>query len=312
VFVIFCLPLIKENVASSLYANGKYEDALNMLNGTQNRAKSAELINNCEIEIAKRSAEYILKNDTDLKNTGLQLSDISESRCSLDYKNKTETSSFTVDFKNDNYTFRGSYNAVNSKTSDGQWTVMSYSLINSQIIPELKSDRNIVDAVVLKDYPKAVFKSSNEISESEIEYLYSVVSPENPLYNTNYNITAKCTYDRNSNSWKVGNISEDYVEATAIKKKEFVTSIFTIELPETWIITRNEEIYTWTNNDGEHTHYNYNYSFYTDSEKNNSTLNIYVYFSAENNDQYSSAYHNNQRNVRQLCWKVSLIVKLGI
>lgn len=286
-FVFGVLPLIKESSARSKYNNGNYEEAINILNNMYNRSSSAEIIDNCEKAIAKRSAEYILANDNDLKSKNLTFVDVDNYKCSLDYKNKSEVSSFAAEYKNSYYTYKASYIVNNSRLNDGSWNVMDYSLVDSELIPVIQSNQTIADAVVLKDYPKAQFKSTNNVSSSVVEYIYEMISSERPLYKTGYILTANCIYDPVLNVWKVNEVKKDLIDSVPIPYKSFITSIFTISLPETWYVTRNEDTYSWNNKDGSHTSFNYSYSFFSDRENNTRVMDIYVYFDNTNNSTYT-------------------------
>lgn len=297
-FLFGILPLLKENKARSLYEKGQYEEAINVLKDMQGRDNSAKIISDSEYAIAKRSAEYLLDTDSDLKTRGLTLESIEDPRCALDYKNKSEISSFIANYKNGNYTYKTNYSVSNSRLNDGSWNMMEYKLVDSQIIPVLQSDQKIADAAVLKDYPAAVFKNTNVVNEAETEYVYELISTERPLYKTGYLLTADCAYDPLSNIWKVSEIRKDLIDSEPIPFKTFKTSIFTISAPETWTMTRNENIYTWTNNSSIHFNYDYTYNFYPDQTNSSVAMTLYVYFSADNtNNYYNGANSITARNI---------------
>ena len=292
ILLFLVLPFLKIGNAKNLFENGEYEEAINSLNIIRDKEEALSIINKSEEEIAKRTAEYILKNDKELNKLELSFDKVYDYKNSLDYKGKSEVSSFVAEFRNDHFTYVGKYIANISKTNDGVWNVMNYTLSESSVVPTVKSDKESADASVLKEYPDAVFREMKEIDEDEVVYVYDMLSNERPMYRTGYRLSADFSYDIASNSWKLNDIKKEYVDAETIPLKKFITSIFTIDLPETWILTRNEDVYTWKDNSREHTGYNFTYSFYTDKSKKNIAMSISVYFSAENTDSINNGKNN--------------------
>lgn len=285
-FVFVILPFIKESSAKTQYNNGKYEEAIHTLDNMHSRTNAAQIIRDSEKQIAIRSAEYLLANDSDLKTKNLSFVDVEDYKCSLDYRNRSEVSSFVAEYKNDNYTYKANYSVNNSKLNDGTWSVMDYSLVDSQIIPVIESNQTIADAIVLKDYPKAVFKNTNSVSSSQVEYVYELVSSERPLYKTGYMVIANCKYDPTVNLWKVNDVKKELIDSEQIPFSLVTTSIFKISVPETWYVTRNEDVNTWNGQDGSHTYYYYNYNFYSDKDFSSQALTISVNFSDTNTGNY--------------------------
>ena len=273
------IPLFKEQSANNLYSKGQYEKAINTLDGMNNRKRSSEIIDKCEYGIALKTAEHILNNDPEFKNKDFKVEEISEYRSSLDYGNKTENASFNAKITGKDYSLINSYVANNALMNDGNWNVLSYSLENSQVIPNKKSNKEIVDSQVLKDYPKAVFKETIDNNPAEIEYIYEISTYDNPLYRTINSIHVKDIYDKDSNSWKIASISKDVIDNQLINKTTFKTSVLTVDLPETWIVVRRENEYTYTVDGSDRTDYSYSYDFYFDESKTESVLGISTYYS---------------------------------
>ncbi|MBQ1482381.1 MAG: hypothetical protein IIZ28_02300 [Erysipelotrichaceae bacterium] len=286
-FLVFGLPMIKKSSARSSYEKGRYEEAIHAAEGIDDD-ESKQIIEDSERQIAERIAQFLLENNSELKDTDLRPDGIGDVKVVLDYKNRSENVSFTARYKNDRYTYKGTYDAKLSGTGDGNWNVIDYSLKDSAIIPKRKCDKQTVDSLVHKEYPLAQYRSMKAASEARSDYYYDLLSYDRPLYKTGYELTANMYYDIPSDSWKLLKIDREMVNEKKIPFDTFVTSIFTIDVPETWILTRNEDIYTWKDKSGEHTNYNYYYGFYPNAEKNQSALNISVFFTTEKNEPSDS------------------------
>ena len=283
----YASPYIRIYTGNYLYNQERYEDAIALVKGMTENEEAMHIIEDCDYKIAERTADYILSENKELKELGLKLERVYDQKNSLDYKGKNEVTSFVAEYVNDRFTYRGSYIANTIKRDDGTWDVTVYSQKDHQIIPVKKPSKVMAGSAIVEEYPEARYKETRQISESEVVYVFEMFSWEKPLYKTGYEITANCSYDIKSDSWKLGEVQKELKESEAIPFKKFVTSIFTIELPETWVITINEEIETKKDRTTEYKEYKYSYAFYADMERGTELMNISVHFSPENQSSFS-------------------------
>lgn len=277
----YASPYIRIYTGNYLYNQGRYEDAIALVKGMTENEEAMHIIEDCDYKIAERTADYILNNDKELRELGLKLERVYDQKNSLDYKGKNEVTSFVAEYVNDRFTYRGSYIANTLKKDDGTWDVTVYSQKDHQIIPVKKPSKVMAGSAIVEEYPEARYKETRQISESEVVYVFEMFSWEKPLYKTGYEISSKCSYDIETDSWKLDDIQKELKESEEIPFKKFVTSIFTIDLPESWIITRNEEIETKKVKITEYKEYKYTYTYYTDIERNTELMKISVDFSSD-------------------------------
>ena len=283
----YASPYLRIYIGNYLYNQGRYEDAIALVNGMTENEEAIHIIEDCDYKIAERTAEFVLNENKELKELGLKLERVYDQKNSLDYKGKNEVTSFVAEYVNDRFTYRGSYIANTLKKDDGTWDVTVYSQKDHQIIPVKKPSKVMAGSAIVEEYPEARYKETRQISESEVVYVFEMFSWEKPLYKTGYEITANCSYDIKTDSWKLGEVQKELKKSEAIPFKKFVTSIFTIELPETWVITRNEEIEVKKDRTTEYKEYKYSYAFYADMERGTELMNISVHFSPENQSSFS-------------------------
>ena len=294
----YASPYLRIYIGNYLYNQGRYEDAIVLVQGMTDNEEAKHIIEDCDYKIAERSAKYILDNDKVLKEYGLKFEQVYNQKTTLNYKDKNEVTSFVAEYKNDRFTYRGSYTASIIKKDDGAWDVTAYSKKGYEIIPVKKPSKVMAGSAIVEEYPEARYKETRKISESEVIYVFEMFSWDKPLYKTGYEISAACSYDIESNSWKLGEIQNELKESEEIPFKKFVTSIFTIDLPESWIITRNEEIETKKVKTTEYADYNYIYTFYSDLERDRELMKISVHFSSENKS--SSSYGKSTINGKNI------------
>lgn len=277
----YASPYLRIYIGNYLYNQGQYEDAIALVRGMSNSEEAKHIIEDCDYKIAEKSAEYILNNDKELKEYGLKLDRVYEQKNSLDYKGKNEVASFVADYTNDRFTYRGTYAASIVKKGDGAWDITAYSEKDHQIIPVKKPSKVLAGSAIVEEYPEARYKETRQVSESEVIYVFEMFSWDKPLYKTGYEISSRCSYDIETDSWKLDDIQKELKESEEIPFKKFVTSVFTIDLPESWIITRNEEIETKIVKTTEYKEYKYTYAFYTDIERDTELMKISVEFSSD-------------------------------
>ena len=287
----YAFPYIRIYTGNFLYNHGRYEDAIALVQGMEGNEEAGHIIEDCTYKIAEKAAQHILNNDKELKEYGLKLERVYDDENALDYENKNEISSFVAEYKNDRFTYRGSYVASVIKKDDGTWKVTAYSEKEKQIVPIKKPSKVLAGSSIVAEYPEARYKETKQISESEVIYIFEMLSWEKPLYKTGYEISARCSYDIQSDSWKLNEVQRELKESEEIPFKTFTTSIFSIKLPESWIITRNEVIETKKVNTTEYTEYKYNYTFYPDLDRETELMNISVNFST--NKKSSSSVGKN-------------------
>jgi len=277
----YASPYLRIYIGNYLYNQGRYEDAIVLVKGMTDSEEAKHIIEDCDYKIAEKSAEYILNNNKELKEYGLKLDRVYEQKNSLDYKGKNEITSFVAEYINDRFTYRGTYAASIVKKGDGAWGITAYSEKDHQIIPVKKPSKVLAGSAIVEEYPEARYKETRQISESEVIYVFEMFSWDKPLYKTGYEISSRCSYDIETDSWKLDDIQKELKESEEIPFKKFVTSIFTIDLPESWIITRNEEIETKKVKTTEYKEYKYTYTFYTDLERDTELMKISVEFSSD-------------------------------
>ena len=284
----YAFPYIRIYTGNFLYNHGRYEDAIALVQGMEGNEEAGHIIEDCTYKIAEKAAQHILNNDKELKEYGLKLERVYDDQNALDYENKNEISSFVAEYKNDRFTYRGSYVASVIKKDDGTWKVTAYSEKEKQIVPVKKPSKVLAGSSIVAEYPEARYKETKQTSESEVIYVFEMLSWEKPLYKTGYEISARCSYDIQSDSWKLNDIQKELKESEEIPVKTFVNSIFTIDLPETWIITRDERIEIKKAKTKEYEDYKYTYIFYTDLERDTELMQISVNFSSENKSSSNS------------------------
>ena len=277
----FASPYLRIYIGNYLYNQGRYEDAIVLVKGMTDSEEAKHIVEDCDYKIAEKSAEYILNNDKELKEYDLKLDRVYEQKNSLDYKGKNEVTSFVAEYTNDRFTYRGTYAASIVKKDNGVWDITAYSEKDHQIIPAKKPSKVLAGSAIVEEYPEARYKETRQVSESEVIYVFEMFSWDKPLYKTGYEISSKCSYDIETDSWKLDDIQKELKESEEIPLKKFATSIFTIDLPESWIITRNEEIETKKVKTTEYKEYKYTYTFYTDIERDTELMNISVEFSSD-------------------------------
>lgn len=285
----YAFPYIRIYTGNFLYNHGRYEDAIALVQGMEGNEEAGHIIEDCTYKIAEKAAQHILNNDKELKEYGMKLEKVYDDQNALDYENKNEISSFVAEYKNDRFTYKGSYVASVIKKDDGTWKVTAYSEKEKQIVPVKKPSKVLAGSSIVAEYPEARYKETKQTSESEVIYVFEMLSWEKPLYKTGYEISARCSYDIQSDSWKLNEIQKELKKSEEIPFRTFTTSIFTIKLPESWIITKNEAIETKKVRTTEYTEYKYNYTFYPDLERDTELMNISVSFSLDKKSSSNGA-----------------------
>lgn len=274
----YASPYLRIYIGNYLYNQGRYEDTIVIVQGMTDSEEAKHIIEDCDYQIAERSAEYILNNDKELKEYGLKLDRVCEQKNSLDYKGKNEATSFVAEYVNDRFTYRGTYTANIAKKDSGEWEITVYSKKGFQIIPVKKPSKVMAGSVVVEKYPEARYKETRQISESEVVYVFELMTYDKPLYRTGYEIGVNYTYDIPGDTWKMVELKEELTESTQIPLKQFSSSIFSINLPESWLMDRNEEVHLRSNKNPDQADHDYIYTFYADKEKKNVAMKISASF----------------------------------
>ena len=265
-FLLILLPLIKKSDAAVKMSEGKNEEAIRELYGVIPLFGVGDLKDKALDNIIYEIAEHIQEKNPKFSSDRFAIKSINDS--SVEINNDYETVNFTVNYANDDASALVTCHAEKS-FNGSEWVLDKCDIVSADYLVQKECDQSVPDEVVAVKYPGAVFveKTAKEQLHQSFVYEYKTIDEDNPFYYANNRVDVLCAYNMAENKWVVAETKESVVSTEEIPLKEFTTAIFTIKLPEAWVMRVNENSSTSDYNGEHHEYYNYSYSWFASKEE---------------------------------------------
>lgn len=265
VFLLVLLPLIRQNDAIEKIGNGRNEEAIIELDGLVPLFRINELKEEAFDNIAYEIAEEVQNSHIKFSSDVFKIGPITDR--SINLYDEFEEISFIVNYANEECD--AFVECYAEKEYDGsEWALTRCDILSTRYEVKKNCDQSIPDEIVFSEFPKAAFVEKgeqNQLYQSFI-YEYKDIDPEDPFYYDINRLNALCTYNPSKKEWTVSEITSSVIDTEEIPLKEYITSAFTIKLPEAWVMRIYES--SWANDyNGEHNEqYNYSYEWFAREE----------------------------------------------
>ncbi len=235
-FVLLALPAIRYKNGVQKYTEGEYEEAYILLNKVPNYKDSVDFLEVIKLSLATDITNQIVSEAE--SNNRLKLQNIEN--IDINFTDEARLMTFDAIFANKKYELHESY-SINYEKSENKWTISSYEITSSEIIPFIKCDENLANEEVRIKFKGAELLEQINIDSTTIQFKYLYENEDTPLYMSTYNVYATYKFDDYFGRWYFNSIRSEHIKTEKIHNlKTFHTSFLDIDLPSNWTLSCEE------------------------------------------------------------------------